>query len=158
MKNIYSPTEIDNDIILLDDEKHELFYSKINALPQNIQNILFYLDTEEKLKNISTQAKLNQNQSAELTRLVRDILISDVYLGDIVKETQKHLVVSEETAREIANQIISEIFAPALEELKKNHVQKFGKKTENAPTPANPPASNPGNINNPNNMVDLRNK
>src|SRR3989338_2940048 len=116
MRNIYSPIEVDDDSLLLDDEKHELFYSKINALPQNIQDLLFSLDTEDKLKNIAVQTKLNQNQSIELTRLVRDVLINEIYLGDIIKESQKRLVVSEEFAREIANQIVSVILAPALED------------------------------------------
>lgn len=149
MVNIYSPIEVDNDTLLLDDEKHELFYSKISSLSQNIQDLLFSIDTEEKLKNVSVQLRLNQKQTIELTRLVRDIIIKDVYLGDILKEAQKRLSLDETAARDAANKIISEIFSPALEDIKKLHIEKFGKK-ENAPT--QPTANN----SNPNNMINLK--
>lgn len=152
MTNIFSPIEVDNDTLLLDDEKHEFFYSKINSLPQNIQDLLFSLDTEEKLKNISVQLRLNQKQTTELTRLVRDIIIKDAYLGDILKETQKRLSLDETAARDIANRIISEIFSPAIEDIKKLHIEKFGPPSRKATEGE----TNKETASNLNNTIDLK--
>lgn len=145
--NIYSPIDIDQEALLRDDQKHEAFYSKINALSENIQEVLFDSATEESVKKISEQFAVSWNQTAEMTRLIRDLLIADAYLGNIVSDVRTRLLVSDGIAREIANSIISGIFAPVLEELKKIHIQKFGRKDQAAePTPAVQPNTNPNNI------------
>lgn len=153
MRNIYSPIDIDQNELLLDDERHELFYSKINALSEEIQEMLFDPATEENLRKIAEQFGINQNQTIEMTHLVKDLLLADIYLGNIVSEVRSRLAVSEGTAREIANGIITQIFAPALEELKRVHIEKFGKKN---PAAEETPAALPDT--NPNNMVNLRSK
>src|SRR3989344_1141750 len=98
--------------MLHNDEQHELFYSKINALPESIQDILFDQTTDKTLKKIATEFQLNQNQIIEMVRLIRDIAIADSYLGNIVSETTSRLVIAPDFAREIANRLIMELFAP----------------------------------------------
>ena len=160
MRNIYNPIEVDEDLLLRDDERHELLYSKINSLPENIQEILFDQSTDDTLKKIADQFQLNQKQVIETARLVRKILIAEIYLGDIVSETASRLQIGENTAREVANQLITELFAPALEDIKKLHMEKFPGRPINQSTPKPlPPSAQPKqpeqNVN-PNNVLDLR--
>lgn len=142
MINIYSPIEVDEEEMLRNDEQHELFYSKINALPESIQDILFDQAVDDTIKKLSGEFQLNQNQTIEIVRLVRDIAITDSYLGNIVSEVTSRLAVGQDVAGEIANRLITELFAPALEDIKKLHVEKFGGKPEEKI--------------NPNNVLDLR--
>lgn len=151
MINIYSPLDIDSDYFLTHDEEHELFYAKINALPETIQNILLSVGLEETLEKTSGQFNLKPEQIGALTRLVRDIIITDVYFGNLVNELKLRLHLDEEGAKTVAAQLISEIFSPALEDFKKEHKEKFKKGVVETP---NPPLS----IANPNNVLDLRKK
>lgn len=163
MRNIYSPIEVDEDELLRNDEAHELLYAKINTLPENVQDILFDEHTDETLKKISNELQLNQNQTIEMARLVRDLLIKDIYLGNIILEAANRLQIGENTARDIANRLVSDLFVPALEEIKKLHTEKFGpstnsRQTQKSTTPTSFQPTTPkqeSNVN-PNNVLDLR--
>ena len=56
-----------------------------------------------------------------------DIILTDVYLGDIVSQIQQRVYIDEQKAKTTAGLIVAELFTPILEELKKKHVEKFGK-------------------------------
>ncbi|MBI2676719.1 MAG: hypothetical protein HYX21_02065 [Candidatus Yanofskybacteria bacterium] len=121
---------------------------------KNIQKILLDFETAEFIEEeLGPKFNLPVPQKREITRVVRDLLLAKVYLGDMVKIIAEKLDITTESAKQIANELIR-LFTPALEDIKKLHIEKFGKKTETAPSSA--PAT--GGINNPNNTVDLRNK
>ncbi len=181
MPNTYDPIKVDEDYFPEHETEQEAFYQQLNALPRDVADILLMPETAEMLEKISKEKRLSVAQSQELSRLVRKIAVADIYLGDIVKEVQNKLSVNEASAKEVANSLVSEVFASALEELKKLHVQKFGRPAagvaqafgkqgqvpegtsdanigKNVGTgTANPLAPNPS-ISNQNNIVNLRNK
>ena len=64
-------------------------------------------------------------QGQDVARLVRDIAIGDVFIGDMPTEISKRLGIDPATAREIANQIVAQLFTPALEDIKKVQAAKF---------------------------------
>lgn len=137
MINIYSPLEIDSDYFLTHDEEHELFYAKINALPPSIQDIFFNIDTEEAIKKLGSQFGFNNDQITALTRLVRDIALGDIYLGDLTGKLKVLLKIDENLAKTITTDLMSRVFYSALEDIKKMHIEKFK---------APPPTVNPNNV------------
>ncbi len=154
--NIYDPVDVDQDYFLDHDIEREEFYTKALTLPGNILGILFNTETSTKMRGVSELFQLNPRQSEELSRLIRKILVAEVYLGNIVSEITSRLTIGPDIAKEIASRLITELFAPALEEIKKMHMEKFG----NTPLPK-PESSfakateDKANIN-PNNVLDLR--
>lgn len=110
---------------------------------ENIQKILLGFETAEFIEEqLGPKFNLSLQQKREVTRIIRDLLLAKVYLGDIVKTITEKLGFAPESAKQVANEIIR-LFSPALEDIKKMHVEKFGKKE---------------NVSNPNNTVDLKNK
>jgi hypothetical protein len=143
MTNIYSPLDVDSDYFLTHDEEHELFYAKLNKLPEPLQDILLNLNTEEALASISNRFRLNRDQIIAMTRLVRDITLTDVYFGEMVNQLKSGLAVNEDVAKNMAAALISQVFVQVLEDIKRLHKAKFGKEEPSA---------------NPHNVLDLRNK
>ena len=56
---------------------------KVLSLPESVRNILMDSSTAEFLVDkLSPAFSLNQNQTTELTRILRDILLTDLFWGD----------------------------------------------------------------------------
>lgn len=145
---IYSPFDVDIANQSFDWVAFKTEYDK-KILP--IKDLIFNLETAVFLKDqIAVKFNLEEKQSRELSRIVRDILITKIYLGKIVQEIKTKLIVEESIAKEIANRLTNDLFAPALEEIKKLHTEKFG---ENKP--AIPQVKVEEKVN-PNNVLDLR--
>ncbi len=151
--DIFDPVKVDDKYFAEHYEEQEAFYMQLKKLPYTVVDILFGIDTPEIIRSIAAKYRLNENQSVSLSRLIRKLLSVEIYLGDITVQVKERLTVNETVAKSIASSIISDLFASALEDLKKLHVEKFGKRADQtAPTQ---PATN---INNPNNLVNLRGK
>lgn len=152
MRNIYNPIEVDEDMLLRDDEKHELLYSKINALPENLQDLLFDQNTDDVLKKIAGEFQLNQNQTIEMVRLVRDIIIKDVQTVNIVTELASRLQIGGNTAREMANELNTNLFGSVIAQKPSQTDQKVNPvKSAESGSP-----KEEFNRVNPNNVLDLR--
>ncbi len=139
MRNIYSPIEVDEETLLRDDEKHELFYAKINKLPEDRQDLLFDVNTDNFLRTIAEQFQLNQSQTIEMVRLVRDIIIKDVPKENMTGELASRLQIGENIAKDVANKIVSGLF----------HL-------ETGFPSGNPVSPKTDDKVNPNNVLDLR--
>lgn len=159
-KTIYDPIEVDSDYFITHESEQNELYAKIKAVPESVSVILFWEDTPEMIEKICQSFQLNDKQSGDLSRLIRKILVAETYLGDIVSEITNKLPVGQNIAKDIANKVINDLFAPALEDIKKLHIEKFPGKQFNQPsTPIVPPKPTPTTENknvNPNNVLDLR--
>jgi hypothetical protein len=160
---IYDPVEVDDEYFAANEKEQEAFYSKIKTLPSGVVDVLFGLDTADIIKKICTAASLNTQQSAELSRLIRKILIADIYIGDMAAQISSSLGIDQNTALEIARAITSQLFAPVIEDIKKLQLQKFGKLPGlSTPQPSlqRPPQHIPGEDlpETGGNIIDLRNK
>lgn len=176
--NIYNPIEVDRDFFLEHEEEEQNFYQRAKQLPDSIVNLLFGEDTPGIIKSFAQTFQLQLKQIASLSRLIRQLLVADSYLGNIVPDLVQKLGLEEKKASDLAKAIISQLLTPALPELKNLHLSKFGQPKPQEEKPANPslPSVNPirnspphrplenanaevipGKVN-PNNIVDLRNK
>lgn len=155
---IYSPFDVDMDNQGFDWINFKTEYDK-QAL--TVKDLIFNLKTAFFLKDqIAVKFNLNERQSTELSRIVRDVLITKIILGEIIEEIKNRLAVDENIAKEISNKILNDLFAPALEEIKKLRTEKFGSATSSWPIakPEMPPQMKSDEKVNPNNVLDLRKK
>lgn len=124
---IYDPMAVDWDKFSENKELWAIFFEQFQSLPEILKNILLDLKTQIILRNIQAQFQLQGNQVINLSRLIRQIVITQIYLGNFVQEIKNKLEVDSVESREIANYILLNLFSKeAIEELKKLHIAKFG--------------------------------
>lgn len=154
--NIYDPFSVDAS--RTDALGWKKFLNRVNELSEPLKNTLISSETDDTIYDISINFNFSESQTADLSRIIRDILLADVFVGDMVNEIQKRLQVDSSTANQIGQVIVSDLFVSAMEEIKQMHKQKFRSKPLEAPTKrqfSNPAASLDINKNN---VLDLRNK
>ena len=142
----------------------EKFQDKIDTLSKNLYDILIDEKTTDFVKSlIQKYAQLNA-QGPDVARIIRDVVLADVYIGDMPAEISKRLGVDQNLALEISRAIVSQLFAPVIEDIKKLQLQKFGKLPGSStlqPSPqARPPQHIPGEElpETGGNIIDLRSK
>lgn len=140
-KTIYDLIEVDGDYFSQNPDAWGDFYTKIKLLPESVVAVLFDEDTSNLLEKMCLGFNLSPEQSASLSRLVRAVLIADFYIGDMPTEITKRLGVDQNTGREIANQIVSLLFADSIEDIKKVQAAKFPDRVAQKRTP--PPPTTP---------------
>lgn len=142
--DIYSPYAVDLNLLAPDSPDWTSYLAKISSLPEKIRGILFDSETVEFFLNLAEAEDLTDGQSVELSRLVKDILVGDLFIGDMAQMIFDRLHVPPVNAKEISSKIISELFAPALEDIKVMQREKFaGRVTQQASTQAPQPAAPP---------------
>lgn len=159
------PTPYDVDIGSLNSNDLEGFISRTLALPQILGRILTNFSTAEFIEEkLGVVFGLNTNQKKEIARIIRDVILADIYIGDMPAQISSKLGVDQSMATEIARAIVSQLFAPVIEDIKKLQLQKFGKlpnsSTPQPPQQARPPQHIPGEElpETGGNIIDLRSK
>ena len=127
----------------------QIYQNEISKLTEIFKILLIDFSTAEFIEDkLSPQFQLSPDQIKEITRIIRDIILTKISLTDLVKTVEEKLKVDEVRAREITNFIFTNLFSKeAMEELKKLHIAKFGQTV----------APKPEVTNNPN-IIDLRSK
>src|SRR3989338_2186398 len=151
--NFYSPFRVD--LQTTDPLDWDKFLKKISALPVSITNILTDANTIELIIMISEDFDLSDEQSSDLSRVVRDVLLADVFLGDFPALISSKLRVEASIASQIANKIVNELFAPAIEDIKNMQRGKFKDRiaqVRSSQTQQPPPNTEQGNV------INLRDK
>lgn len=157
--NKYSPFNIDaksrSDKELLFDQ----FYKKFSQLSKKIQDLMIDMSTAELVKKIVTDFRLTEENGEEIARIIRDILLGDVYYKDLENALGKRLKIDTAKAQQITNIINNQLFGPVIEEIKKiqaplekeyERMPKMPQKTEATATSFEEPVPEE-------NVVDLRN-
>lgn len=131
---------------------------RVLSLPKLIQNISTDPSTAEFIEEgLGQTYELNAEQKAELTRIIRDILLADVFLGDFPMIISQKLNIDTGTASQIAQKIVNELFAPAVEDIKKMQRERFADRI--AQTRTSQPQQTPQNTDTEQgNVINLRNR
>lgn len=141
----------------------EKFQDKIDALPDSLYDILVDEKTSDFIKLLTQKYIQLSVQGPDLARLIRDVVIGDIFFGDIPSEISKKLGIDSGIAREIANLIVSQLFAPVLDDIKKVQATKFPGRVSQ-PQPPTPQQNIPRPVPGADlpetggNIIDLRNQ
>lgn len=103
----------------------ERLNTKIDRIPQTLADLLVDAKTSEFINTLTQKYIQLSVQGPDVARLIRDVVIADVFIGDMPQEISRRLGIDPATAREVANQIVSQLFTPVLEDLKQTHRAKF---------------------------------
>ncbi len=142
----------------------EGFQDKIDTLPENLYGLLVDEKTAYFIGSLTrSHAQLNVRGS-DIARIIRDVVLADIYIGDLPAQISSKLGVDQNAALEIARTVVSQLFAPVIDDIKKLQLQKFGKlPSSSAPqqsTQPRLPQHIPGEElpETGGNIIDLRNK
>lgn len=125
---IFSPYSVYLNQLGGDRFKYSQLHEKLRKLPSNLQDFVFDTIPGDFIKDrISLPLNLDENQSKETAKIVLELIFADFYLGDIIDKIKERIGVDESKAKTIAGLIVTELFAPILDDLKKTHLDKFAK-------------------------------
>lgn len=146
----------------------ERYMKKFTRLNEKIKNIIFDYSSAEFIQDrLVPTFDLSNEQAKEATRIIRDVLITYLFIGDMGREISHRLNIDQSTADKMSAMIISDLFTPAIEDIKKEQNAAFMGRTGERPiAPKSPPRPAQFTIPNPaasldvnrNNLLDLRNK
>lgn len=101
------------------------------GLPQGIKDIGFDSTTAEYIEDqFRPRFGLSREQTRAITVVVRDLLLVDLYLGDLTREIQSRLAVDESSAKTMADALFSEVLQPIRGDLKELHQDKFPERSK----------------------------
>lgn len=125
---IFDPYAVYLDEIGSDRFRYNKLHDKLKSLPEKFQDFIFDTAPGNFIKDrISLPLGLDENQSKETAKIVMDLLVVDFYLGDAVNQIIRRIGVDDQKAKTIAGLIVTELFDPILEDLKRMHIEKFAK-------------------------------
>ncbi len=90
--------------------------------------------------------RLTSIQSASLSRLIRKVLIGEIYIGDLPTQIYSDLNLEQSKARELAGILATQLFQPELEDIKKVQATKFPGRLPQKPTTPLEPAATRGDL------------
>src|SRR3989344_9335254 len=72
--------------------KYQEFHNKLKQLPDNILDFILSTVPGDFIKDrISIPLGLNENQSKEIAVIVLELILTEIYLGNIVEEIENRL-------------------------------------------------------------------
>lgn len=128
----YSLFDVDREELRSKNEYlYQRFHEKFAELPDSIKLIILDVKTADFIKErLVLPNNLSEDQKNNLLRVLRDILMAEIYLGNAAASIKEKLAVDENKAREIINLFFTGLFSrEILEELKAIHMKKFGQAT-----------------------------
>lgn len=156
--NYYTPYNVDMEK-LKDRVSLNQFVSRVSDSSKKIIFLLTDPTTAEFIEEkLGQRFKLSENQKTEATRIIRDVLLADTYIADVPLEISKRLGVNTSTGGDIANQIISQLFASALNDIERIQRQKFPGRVSGQPPAAAAPIPGEDLPETGGNIIDLRQK
>ena len=112
------------------------YISRFKSASGTVRDLIFNPSTADFIQeDLVPKFNLNTEQGKEVTRIIRDILLADIFIGDVIGAIQTRLKVDQNTASSITSMLISDLFAPVIEEIKSMHKEKFGDRLRSIPKP-----------------------
>lgn len=160
----FSPYFAQQDVEKTDDRIK--FLKSFDALSQTIKDLLTSLETAEKIINTGKTFGLDDYDTEAVSFVIRKITAGEIFVGDGADFIANEAELPLERAKNLLSLIIREIFAPALEDIKKIQSTKLAQRTGRVSTSVQTqaksnlaPARQPELSQNPNpNVIDLRNR
>lgn len=138
----------------------ESYMNRVRNLPESIKQTLTDSATADYIiETIAPHFSLEEEQVTELTRIIRDILLGDLFIGDMSTNISQKLNVDQQVTQQIQEKMINDLFANAIEDIKKIQREKFPDRVGQRSGTSSPQPPNMKNIPpvNQSNIIDLRN-
>lgn len=101
------------------------FIEATDGLDKGLYNIIASKQSGESIFKIGKLQDLDISKINSIGSVVRDIVLGCIFLGDMTPEIERRLGVDEQTAGDIGDQILGEIFAPVWKELEEWNVKQY---------------------------------
>jgi len=101
------------------------FQDKLDALPGDLVDFLLDPAAANFVQSLTQKYIQLSVQGPDVARLIRDVVIGDIFIGDMPKEISNRLGIDQTFAREIANLIVSQLFTPFIEDIKKVQNERY---------------------------------
>jgi hypothetical protein len=104
----------------------EGYVSYVSSLPKPIRSILIQFETAEFIGDkLAPQFSLRDEQVINLTKIIRDVLIATLFIGDLTQAISQEVQVDSVTAKKISDMLIGELFTPAIQDIKELQKKYF---------------------------------
>lgn len=124
--------------------------NKFKYISGEIEKIIYDFSTAEFIEErLTITFRLSPEQKITVTRIIRDVLLNYIFIGDMPKEIQARLKVDQDTASKITAMIVSQLFGPAIEEIKKAQSTAFPNRLDKVQQLENQPMSPTIDLRNP---------
>lgn len=120
-------TPYDIDIKSLPDKPSTITYvRRVLSLPKKVVDIMFDPEIADLIEeSFGPHFNLTPKQKRELTRIIRNVLLADLYFKKMPEIIQEKLFVNETTAKDLTKELLGKIFLAGWEDIKAMHDSKF---------------------------------
>jgi hypothetical protein len=99
-------------------------------LPEMVREMGMNSSTSDYInEGLGPRFNLSPEQLSGVSYVIRDLLLADLHIGDLVRALETELVVDRETATRVADAICTELLRPVIAEITR-HRNRFGNRTE----------------------------
>jgi len=150
----YSPFEVLTENFGQSEIAWDNFSYQISSMPISIQDLVLGISAEEFILGVTQDFDLSEYQTKNLALIIGEVSLGDLFIGDMSATITEKLTLDPQSTQQICAKILNELFAPAIEDIKKIQREKFpdrvGQGSANSmPKPPAPPV-------NQSNVIDLR--
>ncbi|MDO8496591.1 MAG: hypothetical protein Q7S43_04070 [bacterium] len=112
----------------LNSQERVYFLQDFSKTSLNLRNYLTSADTVELIFSVGKDSELDDSQISELGILIRELLTGKIFIKDFSIALSSRIGIDDIKAGGIANKIISQSFAPIIEDVKRIQRSKFPEK------------------------------
>ncbi len=131
-------------------------YLKYFQLPQDLRQIIFAVETADKIRAVAKKNNLTKDQLWWFSYSVGMVLLGETHIRDFVKSIQEKCKLGEEPARQLAREVNQVIFLSIKESLKKVHRVPEWPRESTSPQKPTPSPVSPSEPRIEGNVVNLK--
>ena len=126
---------------------YEKYADYVSKLPKSIRTILVSSITADFIEDqLRPQFNLTEAQSIQVTEIIRDILLANLFIGDMTNSIKEEAGLTPENAKKISDMIVGQLFAPAIQDIKQIQKENFPDRLSGGGQPAQSPSSQTINL------------
>lgn len=140
------------------DESVNNFLHDFELLPKSLQDFLLSAETSNSIASLSEHYDLSLLETELAAWVIRNVVTGNVYIKNLPDFLSSAAGIEAGKSIQIANQIVSRLFAQVMEDIKQIQKQKFPDKIEQRAPAAAGPVPGEDLPETGGNIIDLRNQ
>lgn len=125
---------------------YESYVNYVSTLPKPVRSLLVGSTTAEFIEDIlRPQFNLSDSQVTVATAIIRDVLLANLFIGEMLGALTDEAGLDPQNAKKMSDMIVGQLFAPAIEDIKKLQRENFADRLGGgaAPQPPRPVSAQP---------------